>query len=213
MSKIDLYYPVNLRLSGKTCLVIGGGNEALRDIRSALESGAMVKVVSQKVVNEINTLNRMGIIVWKQKSFNSNDLKGTFLVFVSGQKAFSNKKISKECINRNVLVSITGHPEKSNFINPPTIRRGNLMFTVTTGDRSHALSTAIKKELETRYGREYARFLKLVGEVKGDIQDKFLSSGKQRDLLQKLMQPETMELPAKRNLKKFLEEVKKIMNV
>lgn len=212
MANIELLYPVNLKLSDKMCLVVGGGDEALRSIRSLLESGARVKVISKRVLPEINTLNRMHVVTWSKKSFAPSDLKNVFLVIAATNTGSINNKISNECNKKNLLVTVAKNPPKGNFNTPPMIRRGNLMFTVSTGGQSPSLASAIKKELETRYGREYARFLKFLGDIKGDVKDKLLGSGIQKELYQKLVRPEIMDLQARRNLRKFLDEVKKIFN-
>lgn len=212
MEKSSISYPINLILTGKTCLVIGGNDSSLHIMRSLLEAGAAVHIIAKKVVNEIHTLHRMHLITWKKKSFAPQDLKNIFLVFVTEKNKHLSRKITAVCHKKNILVNAAATPVLSNFINPPTIRRGNLMFTVITGGQSNTLSAAISKELETRYGREYARFLRLLGEIKGEAMEKMLGGGKHKKIFQKLMHPDMMQLDARRNLKKFLVEVKKILD-
>lgn len=212
MAKTEYFFPVNLKLTGKTCLVIGGGSEARRKIRSLLESSATIKVVSPKVEGEISTLNRMQLITWNKKAFSTGDLKNIFLVITATGSKKINTKIFLDCQKRNILCTSDEDPAQSNFIISPTIRRGNLMFSVTTGGQSPAITAAIERELKTRYGREYAKFLKLIGKVRGNIQDKIFGTSKQRAIFQKLMQSDLMELQSRRNLKKFLAEVKNILN-
>ncbi len=43
--ELPLYYPIFLNISGKRCVVIGGGQVALRKVRTLLEHGASVQVI------------------------------------------------------------------------------------------------------------------------------------------------------------------------
>lgn len=40
------YYPMMLQLKGKPCLVVGGGMVATRKIRSLVQAGARITVIS-----------------------------------------------------------------------------------------------------------------------------------------------------------------------
>ena len=50
------YYPVSLNIQGKRCVVIGGGEVALRKVKALLEHGASVQVVSPALCPELNQL-------------------------------------------------------------------------------------------------------------------------------------------------------------
>ena len=46
---MNQYYPVFLDVRGKRCVVVGGGEVALRKVRVLLERGADIKVVSPSI--------------------------------------------------------------------------------------------------------------------------------------------------------------------
>ena len=56
------FYPINLNVAGKNCVVVGGGEVALRKIRGLLESGAVVKVIAPKICADIDELFQRGKI-------------------------------------------------------------------------------------------------------------------------------------------------------
>jgi precorrin-2 dehydrogenase / sirohydrochlorin ferrochelatase len=213
MAKIDFVFPINLNLAGKTCLVVGGNEAALRKIRSLLESGASVTVVAPKVIHEIETLNRMKLLRWKKKPFSRQDLNSTFIVFSATGDAAVDRKVAAEANKKHLFINVADNGQLSSFISPAIIRRGNLMFAVSTGGQTASLATAIQRELETRYGREYAKFLKLLGEIRGDVPEKILDSEKSKEMVKKLTQPDLMELQSRRNLSQFMTEIKKILNL
>jgi len=47
------YYPIFLNIKAKKCIVVGGGEVALRKVRALLEGQAIVKVISLELNLEL----------------------------------------------------------------------------------------------------------------------------------------------------------------
>ena len=58
------YYPINLNLKDKECLVIGAGRVAERKVRRLLECGAQVSVIAPLVTPRLKTLAGKKKITW-----------------------------------------------------------------------------------------------------------------------------------------------------
>ena len=56
------YYPIFLGLSGKKCVVVGGGQVALRKVKTLLEHEAEVEVISSDFCPELVQMAEKGII-------------------------------------------------------------------------------------------------------------------------------------------------------
>ena len=56
------FYPINLNIENKNCVVIGGGQVALRKICGLLEAGALVKVIAPEICAEVEELFLRGEI-------------------------------------------------------------------------------------------------------------------------------------------------------
>ena len=56
------YYPMFLNISGKRCVVVGGGRVALRKVRALLEHGANVEVISPTLCPALAELAERGQI-------------------------------------------------------------------------------------------------------------------------------------------------------
>ena len=74
------YYPVNLDITGRRCLVIGGEQVGTRKVNALLACGAEVTVVSLSAGSRIRTLASDGIISFHERVYRSNDLADVFLV-------------------------------------------------------------------------------------------------------------------------------------
>jgi len=77
---MENYYPVFLDLKGKRVLVVGGGQVALRKVKSLLECGADVFVVAPEAVPELRQMALEGCIRWINREYAEEDLEGASLV-------------------------------------------------------------------------------------------------------------------------------------
>ncbi len=163
------YYPVFLDVHGKRCLVIGGGEVALRKVRSLLEHGARVEVVAPQLCPKLSELVEMGEVQARLKSYENGDIEGAFLVIAATDQREVNRKVFQEARERGVLVNVVDSPEESDFILPSYLRRGSLTIAISSSGVSPALSRKLKDRLEENFGEEYSSLLELVGEVRAEI--------------------------------------------
>ena len=80
---------LNIRMHGKTAVVIGGGTVALRKIRTLLAAGASVRVAGTTVCPEIAALNDSGALAVRVGSYAASDLDGAFLVIAATDDALA----------------------------------------------------------------------------------------------------------------------------
>ena len=168
-SKPVAYYPIFFNIQGKTCVVIGGGNVALRKITSLLECRAKVTVISPKPHPEISKWSEERTIRLIERNYKATDLKDAMMAIVCTDAKLVNRKAADEARKAGVLVNVADDPERSDFIIPSFFRRGNLTIAVSTGGVSPALAKKIRAKLEKSFGAEYASLLSLIGEVRSAI--------------------------------------------
>ncbi len=160
------YYPVNLDIKNRHCLVVGGGKVGLRKVKTLIECGAFVTVVSLEVEGELQIMSENKGITIKQRPYRSTDLDGMFLVIGATDNEDLNRRISQDAEEINMLCNIADRPKVCNFILPAIVRRGDLVVTVSTSGKSPAFAKKLKKDLENKFGAEYAEFLYLMGAVR-----------------------------------------------
>jgi precorrin-2 dehydrogenase/sirohydrochlorin ferrochelatase len=76
---IAAYYPVSLNIRGRKCVVVGGGEVALRKAKALLEHGADVKVISPDLCLELAQLAESGEISVRHHVYEVGNLVGAFL--------------------------------------------------------------------------------------------------------------------------------------
>ena len=161
------YYPVNLDIKNKKCLLIGGGSVGSRKAETLLECGAELTVVSPEVTKEIQTFADDGSLRLKKRHYKSSDIdEKIFLVIGATDNDELNEQIHKDAEQFNLLCNIADKPKVCNFILPAIVHRGDLIIAVSTSGKSPAFAKKLRQRLEKEYGDEYAIFLELMGAIR-----------------------------------------------
>lgn len=156
------YYPVNLNIHGRKCLVVGGGSVGTRKVATLIQCGAKVTVVSPAISSTLSDLAAEGVIQIQQRGYCSSDLHDVFLVIGATSNEELNRRISEDAEQRNLLCNIADVPKACNFILPAIITRGDLIIAISTSGNSPAFAKKLRKQLETQFGEEYALLLNLI---------------------------------------------------
>ena len=168
------YYPINLDVLGRDCLVVGGGGVGERKVRTLLECGALVTVVTTDATSYLQTLASEGRIALKTKGYEPSDMNGRFLVIGATDSEVVNEEISKDAAARGLLCNIADRPAACNFVLPAIVRQGDLLIAISTSNKSPAVARRIRQTLEKEFGPEYGVLLNLMGAIR----QKLLSESK-----------------------------------
>jgi precorrin-2 dehydrogenase/sirohydrochlorin ferrochelatase len=160
------YYPVHLDINNRNCLVVGGGGVGTRKVKTLLDCGARVIVVSPEVSQQLRDLATSGEIKLEERSYKSEDLNDMFLVIGATDDEKLNKQISSDADRLNTLCNIADRPEVCNFILPSIVHRDDLVITISTSGKSPALAKELRKSLENQFGEEYGALLHLLGAIR-----------------------------------------------
>jgi siroheme synthase-like protein len=185
------YYPVMMDLTNAECLVIGGGEVALRKAESLVEAGARVTVIAPEVDPRLETLRNTRV---EKRLYSSGDAVDRALVFAATDDRRVNECISDEAKANGIPVNVVDDPELCSFIVPSCVRRGDLVIAASTSGRSPSLSKRIRKELELTYGPEYGEFVALLGELRGVIKEKHSLPGEREQAFERIMYGGVLEL-------------------
>ncbi len=159
-------YPVNLKITDRLCLVIGGGEVAARKAGSLLFCGARVRIISPEVVDDLRQLALAGKIEWRQRRYLKGDLQGVFLAIAATDQPEVQRQIADEAAERSVLLNSADDPGVCDFQVPSRLRRGELLITISTGGASPALSKQIRQRLEVEFGWEYGTVVTLLARLR-----------------------------------------------
>ena len=144
-------YPIMLNMSGRRAVIIGGGDVALRKLSDLIDAGANIKIISPEFNDEIiktSELYKERIILIKRK-YERNDLDAGMLVFSATNDANVNREIFNDAKEKNILINAVDDPANCSFYVPSFIRRGDLIFSVSTSGASPAMAARLRREMES----------------------------------------------------------------
>jgi siroheme synthase-like protein len=145
-------YPIFLDLSGRRCVVVGGGEVANRKARKLLQARARVVVISPEIGAELESV----AVEVHRRPYRAGDLEGAFLAFAATGSREVNAAVAREARERGIQVNVADRPSDGDFALPSTLRRGRLQVAVSTGGASPALARKIKDELERVFDPAWA---------------------------------------------------------
>jgi siroheme synthase-like protein len=163
------YYPISLNIGGRRCVVVGGGQVALRKVRTLLEHRANVEVISPDLCAGLIQLAEGEQIRVFRRPYQTGDLQEAFIAIAATDDNDTNLKVVQEARRKAVLINVVDDAESSDFIAPSYLRRGDITIAISTAGRSPALARKIRTRLEKAFGDEYAYLALLIDEVRAEV--------------------------------------------
>src|ERR1700690_3648897 len=161
------FYIACLRLDGRRCLVVGGGEVGLEKAEGLLTCGAAVTLVAPSAHEQLAELAAEGSIVWERRRYEPGDLDGSFLVIAATDDSEVNIGVHEDAEARAMLVNVVDVPPLCNFILPAIVRTGPLAVAISTAGASPALAKRMKREIAELFGQPYADLAVLLNDARG----------------------------------------------
>ncbi len=161
------FYIACLKLSGRRCLVVGGGEIALEKVEGLLACDGQVELIAPHAVPGLEALAREGSIGWQARAYEPADVEGAFLVIAATDDTEINIRIWEDAEERAMLANVVDVPPLCNFILPAIVRTGPLAIAISTAGASPALAKRMKREIGELFGEPYARLAVLLNDARG----------------------------------------------
>jgi siroheme synthase-like protein len=161
-------YIACLKLTGRRCVVVGGGDVGLEKVEGLLACDAEVTLIAPRAHDALARYAGEGSIRWEQRPYaGAADLEGAFLVIASTDDTATNIAVFDDAERRAMLVNVVDVPPLCNFILPAIVRQGPLAIAISTAGASPALAKRMKREIAEQFGEPYARLALLLNEARG----------------------------------------------
>jgi siroheme synthase-like protein len=182
-AKPPAYYPLFLDLSGRRCLVVGGGGVAERKVKMLLACGALVTVVAPRINKGLRRLAEVAGVRIIERAFRNVDVRPAALVFAATNQREVNHKVREAASVRGILVNVADDPQLCDFIVPSIVRKGSIVIAISTSGTLPMLAKKLRQEIEASISRDYARYATKVGWLRKLL----MSSVKDRAVRQRIL--------------------------
>ena len=160
-------YIACLRLSGRPCLVVGGGEVGLEKVEGLLLCGGQVTLVAPQAVPELVEYAREDSIRWERREFRDSDLDGRFLAVAATSITEVNISVYEGAERRAMLCNVVDVPPLCSFILPAIVRTGSIAIAISTAGASPALAKRMKREIGDLFGEPYAELAEMLNDARG----------------------------------------------
>lgn len=140
-------FPVSLNVTGRRCVVIGGGPLAAARATALADAGADVLEVPAD-------------------AYRSDVLDGALLAVVSGEDATDPATVFADGEARGVLVNTMDDVEHCHFAFPAIVQRGDLRVAISTAGKAPALARQLRIRLEEELPPALATLVEVLSEAR-----------------------------------------------
>jgi uroporphyrin-III C-methyltransferase/precorrin-2 dehydrogenase/sirohydrochlorin ferrochelatase len=186
--------PIFIKVKNARCLMIGGGEVALRKVTALLKAGADVEVIAPELCHELADLLNDGRIKYQKTAFNESHLVGATLVFAATDDEAINVQISNAAKALNIPVNVVDAPALCTFTMPSIVDRSPVVIAVSSNGSAPVLARMIRTKIETMVPASYGRLANLARDFRDAVKSKFSTMQSRRIFWEKVFQGPIAEL-------------------
>lgn len=158
--------PLGFRLKGQPCLVVGGGDIALRKVSLLLRAGGIVTLVAPEVLPALRAqVEAAGGTVYL-RPYASDDIADQTLVISATDDEALNAAVSQACQARRIPVNVVDSPALCTVIFPAIVDRSPLLIGISSNGVSPVLARILRGKIESMIPAAYGRLAQLLGEFR-----------------------------------------------
>ncbi|MDH3615924.1 MAG: siroheme synthase CysG [Gammaproteobacteria bacterium] len=142
------FFPAFLRLDGRQCLIVGGGEVAARKARLLLRAGAVLTVIAPHLGSSLEQLVASAEIRWEPREFDDSDVLGHWLVISATGVPEIERRIASAAAAAGVFCNSVDNLPDCSFITPAVIDRSPVVVAVSSGGVAPVLARQLRSRIE-----------------------------------------------------------------
>lgn len=187
------YLPAFLNLEGRKCLIVGGGEIALRKFDLLRKTGAKITLVTPRLIPALE--QRIDdAVVHIRREFRAGDVLGFFLVISATDQHSVNIEVAEAANRANIPVNVVDDPELCSFIFPAIVDRSPVIAAVSTGSASPILARLLRERLESLIPAGYGKLARLAAKFRSEVREHISDSDQRRRFWEKVLLGPVAEL-------------------
>jgi len=169
------HLPVFINLRQKPCLVVGGGDIALRKVNLLLKAQAKIKCISPEFCSGLIELSRENSLDLIERRFESTDIDKQSVIIAATNDDKINALVSSLAHESGIPINVVDSPDLSSFIMPSIVDRSPVMIAVSSSGKAPVLARIIRAKLETIIPTAYGNLAEIAGEYRQKVKQRFVN--------------------------------------
>ena len=165
--------PIFLNIKQRHCVVIGGGDVAMRKVSMLLKANAAITLYSPEICHELQDLVDTQKIQYKCAIFEQNQIKSACLVIAATDDEAVNIAVSLAAKEQNIPVNVVDAPHLCTFTMGSIIDRSPVVIAISSEGNAPVLARYIRAKIETMLPATYGRIADIAGEFRDSVKAKF----------------------------------------
>lgn len=166
-------YPVFLKVNGRRVLVVGGGDVAEQKIRSLLDCGADVTVISPSFTPWMEACSVSSGVFLKRRKYSAGDVAGYTIVIAATDDPTVQRQVYSEASSLDIPVNVADEPELCTFYLGSVFTKGDLKVAVSTNGLSPTAGKIIRDRIAGEFGTGYPETIEKIGRLRSSIKETF----------------------------------------
>ena len=166
------YFPVFLRIADRDCLVVGGGEVALRKAEALVRAGGRVHVVAPEIDPALRDLAAASGGTHATRPFAADDVTGRLLAVAATDDEAVNRRVHEVAVAADVPVNVVDAPDLCTYIVPSIIDRSPLVIALSSGGNAPVLLRLIRERLEAQFPAAFGTLAALAGSVRDRVKQR-----------------------------------------
>ena len=164
------YFPAFLKLDGKPCLLVGGGDVAMRKARLLLAAGATLTIVSPEIVPALDKmLADARSLSHVRRRFRKTDVEGKWLVVSATGDPAVEREVAAAAERQRVFCNAVDDPQNCSYLTPAIVDRSPIVIAVSTGGSAPVLARKIRAQIEALLPAGLGDVANLAGRWRGRV--------------------------------------------
>ncbi len=166
------YLPIGISLTGRNCLVVGGGKVALRKIDTLLEYDTKITVITPEPVEKIRRYAESNKLTLIQREYQSAEAADYGLVVSASPDHAVNKQVYQDATGARVPVNVVNNSALCDFVFPEVIRRDCLTVAVSTDGKAPFLTGYLRLILDDIFPERWNRIARYAAVYRKMMQER-----------------------------------------
>ena len=185
--------PIFFNVKNRHCVVIGGGDVAMRKVSMLLKASAAITLYSPEICHELEDLVSTEKIKYVQTNFKPNQLHGACMVIAATDDEAVNMTVSVAAKAQNIPVNVVDAPDLCTFTMGSIIDRSPVVIAISSEGNAPVLARYIRAKIETMLPATYGRIADIAGEFRDQVKAKFATTQARRIFWEGVLQGSFVE--------------------